>query len=50
MSGIQWKECFSRTRNRKYWFNSATGESTWTAPETETTVRLLSCMSSIYRQ
>jgi len=32
-----WKKCFSRSRNREYYFNEKTGKSVWTVEETQTT-------------
>lgn len=32
-----WKKCFSKSRNRDYYFNQKTGKSVWTFEETLTT-------------
>lgn len=32
-----WKKCFSKSRNRDYYFNQKTGKSVWTFEETQTT-------------
>lgn len=46
---MEWTECFSKSRQRPYWFNTKTGESLWKMPDNFYPKRKASDISDNYR-